>query len=87
MVPTGLDHPSVEPLRQVEAWAASFSGPVRLVWGLADPIMGRGLKGMRRLFPAAPVVETPAGHFLQEEVPEALADAILAIVREGDAPR
>jgi len=80
MVPTSPDHPSVEPLRQVEAWAGAFSGPVRLVWGQADPIMGRSLKGMRRLFPAAPVVETQAGHFLQEEVPEALAEAILAVV-------
>lgn len=79
MVPTSLDHPSVEPLRQVEAWAGSFRGPVHLVWGLADPIMGRSLKGMKRLFPGAPVVETQAGHFLQEEVPEALAQAILAV--------
>jgi haloalkane dehalogenase len=85
MVPTSLDHPSVEPLRQVEAWAGSFSGPVRLVWGLADPIMGRSLKSMRRLFPTASVVETQAGHFLQEEVPEALAEAILAVVAETAA--
>ena len=85
MVPTSLDHPSVEPLHQVEAWAGSFSGPVRLVWGRADPIMGRGLKAMRRLFPDAPVVETEAGHFLQEEVPEALAEAILAVVSEVDS--
>ena len=82
MVPTGPDHPSAEPMRQVEAWAGSFSGPVRLVWGRADPILGRGLKAMRRLFPNAPVVETQAGHFLQEEVPEALAEAILAVVAE-----
>jgi haloalkane dehalogenase len=35
---------------------------------------------MRALFPAAAVTETQAGHFLQEEVPEALAEAILAVV-------
>jgi len=87
MVPTGPDHPSVEPMRQVESWAGSFSGPVRLVWGRADPILGRSLKAMRRLFPAAPVVETQAGHFLQEEVPEALADAILAVVAEVKSRR
>jgi haloalkane dehalogenase len=87
MVPTGLDHPSVEPLREVEAWAGAFSGPVCLVWGRADPILGRGLKAMRRLFPAAPVVETQAGHFLQEEVPEALAEAILAVVSEVGSRR
>jgi len=85
MVPTGLDHPSVEPMRQVEAWAGSFSGPVRLVWGLADPILGRGLKSMRRLFPNAAVMETQAGHFLQEEVPDALAEAILAVVSEMES--
>jgi pimeloyl-ACP methyl ester carboxylesterase len=82
MVPTSLEHPSVEPMRQVEAWAGSFSGPVRLVWGRADPILGRGLKAMRRLFPNAAVVETEAGHFLQEEAPEALAEAILGVVSE-----
>lgn len=82
MVPTSLGHPSVEPLRRVEAWAGSFAGPVCLVWGQADPIMGRSLKGMRRLFPAAPVVETQAGHFLQEEVPEELAQAVLAVAAE-----
>ena len=82
MVPTGLEHPSVEPMRQVEGWAGSFSGPVRLVWGQADPILGRGLKGMRRLFPNAAVVETQAGHFIQEEAPEAIAEAILAVVAE-----
>ena len=87
MVPTGLDHPSVEPMLRVEAWAGSFSGPVRLVWGRSDPILGRGLKAMRRLFPSAPMVETQAGHFLQEEVPEALAEAILAVVAEvGSRP-
>ena len=85
MVPTTLDHPSVEPLRQVEAWASSFSGPVRLVWGLADPIMGRSLKGMVRRFPAAAVIETQGGHFLQEEVPDALAEAILAVLAAGPA--
>jgi pimeloyl-ACP methyl ester carboxylesterase len=75
----------VEALRQVEAWAGSFAGPVRLVWGRSDPIMGRTLKSMRRLFPDAPAVETEAGHFLQEEVPDALAEAILAVVSEADS--
>ncbi len=83
MVPQGLDHPSVPALREVEAWAGSFCRPVGLVWGTRDPILGRGLKAMRRLFPAAEVVETQAGHFLQEEVPEEIAGAVLAVVRAG----
>ena len=79
MVPQSLDHPSVPALREVEAWAAAFQGPVRLVWGKKDPILGRGLILMRRLFRAAPVVETEAGHFLQEEVPDALTAAITSL--------
>lgn len=32
--------------------------------------MGRALRSMTRLFPKTEVVETEAGHFLQEEVPD-----------------
>ena len=79
MVPDSLEHPTVAALAPGEAWAAGFAGPVRLVWGTRDPIMGPALRGMRKLFPGAPVVETQAGHFLQEEVPEVLAEAIVAV--------
>jgi len=79
MVPANLDHPSVASLQQVEAWARSFPGPVRLVWGMRDPILGRGLRSIQRLLPQALTLETAAGHFLQEEVPDALAEAILAV--------
>lgn len=79
MVPTRLDHPSVPLLREAEKWALGWRGPVRLVWGLRDPILGPALGRMRRLFPAAEVLETGAGHFLQEEVAEVIADAILDV--------
>lgn len=64
------------PLREISAWAHSFDGPVALVWGTKDPILGSALERHRRLWPAAQVTETAAGHFLQEEVPEQLAAAI-----------
>jgi len=80
LVPTGPDHPTARELRKIRPWAESFAGPVHLVWGLQDPILGRALKSMQGLFPAAAVTETPAGHFLQEEVPDALAEAIRAVV-------
>jgi haloalkane dehalogenase len=35
---------------------------------------------MKRSFPHAPVTETQAGHFLQEEVPEVIAEAIVRVV-------
>lgn len=83
LVPTSLDEPVIETLREVEDWAHSFTGPIRLVWGMRDPILKRAVWGARKLFPDAEVVETEAGHFLQEEVPEALAAAILDIAMQS----
>ena len=79
MVPLTLDHPTVRTLEETDAWARQFTGPVRLVWGVRDPILGRSLEKMKALFPDAPVTETEAGHFLQEEVPQVLAEAILDV--------
>jgi len=76
MVPNGPEHPSMEALRKGEAWIRSFQGPIALVWGMRDPLLGRTLKRLESAFPNAPVTRTEAGHFLQEEVPEALAAAI-----------
>jgi haloalkane dehalogenase len=82
MVPTSFDSPTLGTLQEADDWARSFTGPVRLVWGVRDPILGRALRGTRELFPDAEVVETNAGHFLQEEVPEELAQAILKVVSQ-----
>ena len=82
-MPTRLDHPTVRTLQEVDAWARAFGGPVRLVWGMRDPILGPALGGMRDLFSDPPVTTTEAGHFLQEEVPDVLAEAILAVVEDA----
>jgi haloalkane dehalogenase len=79
LVPSSLDSPVIETLREGEDWARSFTGPVRLVWGMRDPILKRAVWGARKLFPEAETIETEAGHFLQEEVPEELAQAILGV--------
>lgn len=83
MVPNGPDHPSVPVLEEIDAWVRKFSGPVALVWGLNDPILGRSIRLIREVFPDAPYTETQAGHFLQEEVPDELADAILKVTING----
>ena len=80
MVPNGEDHPSMPALRRGEAWMRGFAGPIALVWGERDPILGRGLARHVTAFPQASVTRTQAGHFLQEEVPEALAAAIVDVV-------
>jgi len=76
MVPTSAAHRSVEPLRRAEAWVRDFRGPVALVWGTRDPLLGRALPRHRAALPRARVTTTAAGHFLQEETPQALVEAI-----------
>lgn len=82
MVPHRPDHPSMPELRRGEEWALGFKGPTALVWGERDPILGRALGRHRRELPHARVFTTRAGHFLQEEVPEVLAEAIAGVARE-----
>jgi haloalkane dehalogenase len=79
MVPDGPDHPSAEQMREIEAYVEGLNIPAEIVWGTNDPILGDGLSIMRESFPAAPVTETEAGHFLQEEVPAEIAAAILRV--------
>jgi haloalkane dehalogenase len=79
MVPDTPSHPSMEPLARCQAFFESFSGPVAAVWGERDPILGRVLSWIEKLKPEVRVTRTPAGHFLQEEVPEAIAGAVRAV--------
>lgn len=76
MVPDGPAHPSVPELVRAYEWMRAFDGPLTLVWGTRDPILGRALRRHEAEFPHARVVRTEAGHFLQEEVPEVLAEEI-----------
>lgn len=79
MVPDREDHPSTAPMDRIGAFVEGWEGPAALVWGLRDPILGRGLRRHREALPQAAVWETQAGHFLQEEVPEPLAEAIRTV--------
>lgn len=76
MVPNTPKHPTVAELVQTDRWYRSFPGPVEIVWGVRDPILGHARKRMCEAAPQARVTETQAGHFLQEEVPEVIAAAI-----------
>jgi cis-3-alkyl-4-acyloxetan-2-one decarboxylase len=87
MVPDDIRHPTIDALRRGEAWIERFSGPVALVWGERDPILGRALDRHVRRLPHAAVTRTSAGHFLQEEVPQALVTAIGDVWRRAEATR
>lgn len=76
MVPTSLQHPSIGGLKICGEFAQKIEVPTAIVWGDGDPILGRALKRMTRLFPRAKVIRTSAGHFLQEEVPEEIVEGV-----------
>jgi haloalkane dehalogenase len=85
MVPHDPDHPSIAPLKVCRDFVETFRGPVAIVWGDRDPILGRARGWMEKLLPAATVTATQAGHFLQEEVPGQIATAIGNVVRRLEA--
>ncbi|MEM6531952.1 MAG: alpha/beta fold hydrolase [Myxococcota bacterium] len=84
MVPNSLEHPSISALQAGEGWATDFLGPVELVWGMRDPILARALRRHERALPRATVTRTQAGHFLQEEVPLPIAEAIERVVAQSE---
>jgi pimeloyl-ACP methyl ester carboxylesterase len=79
MVPDRLDHPSIPALQRCQALVESFRGPAAIVWGDRDPVLGSVRNHIARLLPQARVTRTGAGHFLQEEVPGLIADAVLSV--------
>jgi haloalkane dehalogenase len=80
MMPTAApDHPSREPLAKVQAFLEGFAGPSAIVWGDRDPIAGPMRTRAEAALPRARVTRTEAGHYLQEEVPGQIADAIRGV--------
>ena len=79
MVPDSMTHPSIEPLRRCQQLVEGFAGPAAIVWGDRDPILGRVRTWIEKLLPRARVTRTPGGHFLQEEVPAEIAEAVLFV--------
>ena len=82
MVPDGPDHPSTPSMRRVEEYVNTLEIPAEIVWGENDPILGRALPIMQQNFPNARLTKTTAGHFLQEEVPNEIAEALIRVIEE-----
>ncbi len=79
MVPDSLAHPSVAVLERCQSLVTRFRGPMAIVWGDRDPVLGRVRRHLERLLPEVPVTVTEAGHFLQEEVPVEIAKAVVSV--------
>ena len=84
MVTDGPNHPSAPAMRNIERYVGTLEIPAEIVWGMNDPILGKALPVMKENFPSAPVTETEAGHFLQEEVPVEIAQALLRVLEKVD---
>ena len=84
MVTDGPNHPSAPAMRHIERYVETLEIPAEIVWGMNDPILGKALPVMKENFPTAQVTETEAGHFLQEEVPVEIAQALLSVLEKVD---
>jgi pimeloyl-ACP methyl ester carboxylesterase len=76
MVPNSMQHPSVPLEQEIEAYLQSYTGPAQIVWGMNDPVMWKLRRRTSRLLPQAKIVKTKAGHFVQEETPQEVIEAI-----------
>ncbi len=76
MVPNSHKHYSVSFFKKTEDFASTYKGPVSLIWGKKDPILGRLGSAHKKLMPHATLQETDGGHFIQEEYPELIVAAI-----------
>jgi haloalkane dehalogenase len=85
MVPNILEHPTVDALRVCQDVVTRFDGPISIVWGDRDPVLGSVIRHLERLLPHASVTRTQAGHFLQEEVPVEIAAAIREVLQRASA--
>lgn len=79
MVPDSFEHRSISAMTKCQQTFEAFEGPISVVWGERDPVLGSVLGWIEKLRPDAEVTRTRAGHFLQEEVPDEIAAAITSV--------
>ncbi len=85
MVPDTHEHPSIAGLQRGFDFLTRFEGPSAIVWGDKDPVLGSVRSFVERSLPAATVTRTGAGHFLQEEVPDVIAAALVDVSDRASA--
>ncbi len=85
LVPMSPDDPGAAEMREARKLLAKWEKPVQVMFSAKDPIMQGGDRFFRRLIPSAAespeIIIEDAGHFLQEEKGEVIANEILAFLR------
>lgn len=69
---------SIELFEENENFLRNFNGPIQVVWGVSDPVLGEELeKTVKKILPEQTLYKKVlAGHFLQEECPIEIAESI-----------
>src|SRR5207245_8506230 len=84
LVPVSADAPAVEPMRKAREALKNWTKPALVMFSDRDPITGGGDKFFRKLIPSTAnepeVVIQNAGHFLQEEKGEEIAERIAEFI-------
>jgi haloalkane dehalogenase len=85
LVPVTPDDPETEANRQAWASLSAWSKPFLVAFSDSDPITGAMAPILRKVVPGARDLEHPtlerAGHFLQEDAGEELAEHVVSFVR------
>jgi haloalkane dehalogenase len=84
MVPTEPGHPNTAPMNRVRDALREWHKPALVIWGAEDTILPGGIaRAMVEMIPGArgPVLLEGASHFLQEDRPDEVADAIRGLLR------
>jgi haloalkane dehalogenase len=86
LVPIEPDQPGAEQMRQTRAWLSKWDKPTLVIFSDSDQVTAGLDRFFRRLIPAAsrePEITPHAGHFLQEERGQEIAEHILSFIERN----